>query len=50
MEIRGFTIKYTKNKARRKRNEEKSLQKRISELTVQTENNRNKYLMRKIPL
>ena len=41
MEIRGFTVKYTKIKARRRRDEEKILQNKINELILRAEKNRN---------
>lgn len=41
MEIRGFTVKYSKNKARERRDEEKFLQNRINDLLAKAEKNRN---------
>ena len=41
MEIRGFTVKYTKTKARERRDEEKFLQNRINDLIAKAEKNRN---------
>ena len=40
MEIRGFTVKYTKIKARERRDEEKFLQNRINDLIAKTEKNK----------
>ena len=37
MEIRGFTVKYTKTKARERRDEEKFLQNRINDLIAKAE-------------
>ncbi|KAL9979395.1 hypothetical protein ACROYT_G017054 [Oculina patagonica] len=41
MEIRGFTVKFSKIKARRRRDEEVFLQKKINELFTKAEKNRN---------
>ena len=41
MEIRGFTVKYTKIKARERRDEEKFLHNRINDLIAKAEKNRN---------
>lgn len=41
MEIRGFTVKFSKMKARRKRDEEVFHQKKINELITKPEENRN---------
>ena len=41
MEIRGFTVKYTKIKARERRDEEKFLQNRINDLIAKAEKNKN---------
>ena len=41
MEIRGFPVKYTKIKARERRDEEKFLQNRINDLIAKTEKNKN---------
>ena len=41
MEIRGFTVKYTKIKARERRDEEKFLQNRINDQLAKAEKNRN---------
>ena len=37
MEIRGFTVKFSKTKARKRRDEEFSLQKKINELFITAE-------------
>ena len=37
MEIRGFTVKFSKTKARKRRDEESSLQKKINELFIKAE-------------
>ena len=37
MEIRGFTIKYSKIKARKRRDEEKTLQNKMNELITKAE-------------
>ena len=39
MEIRGFTIKFSKIKAKRRRNEESILQNKANQLLEQTEKN-----------
>ena len=39
MEIRGFTIKYSKRKAKKYRNEEKLLHKKANDLQAKAENN-----------
>ena len=41
MEIRGFTVKFSKTKARKRRDDESSLQKKINELFIKAEKNRN---------
>ena len=41
MEIRGFTVKYTKIKARERHDEEKFLQNSINDLIAKTEKNKN---------
>ena len=41
MEIRGFTVKYTKTKAKRRKNEELTLQNKINELQLSLERNPN---------
>ena len=41
MEIRGFTVKYSKTKAKRRKNEELTLQKKINELLLSLERNPN---------
>ena len=41
MEIRGFTVKFSKTKARKRRDEESSLQKKINELFIKAEKNKN---------
>ncbi|KAL9962045.1 hypothetical protein ACROYT_G031110 [Oculina patagonica] len=41
MEVRGFTVKYTKIKARKRRDEEKFLQDKMNDLFTKAENNRN---------
>ena len=41
MEIRGFTVKYTKIKARERRDEEKFLQNRINYLIAKAEKSKN---------
>ena len=39
MEIRGFTIKYSKRKAKKNRDEEKLLHKKVNDLQTRAENN-----------
>ena len=39
MEIRGFTIKYSKRKAKKHRDEEKLLHKKVNDLQARAENN-----------
>jgi len=39
MEIRGFTIMYSKRKAKKYRDEEKSLHKKVNDLQARAENN-----------
>ena len=39
MEIRGFIIKYSKRKAKKYRDEEKSLHKKVNDLQARSENN-----------
>ena len=41
MEIRGFTVKFSKTKARKRRDEESSLQKKIIELFIKAEKIKN---------
>ena len=41
MEIRGFTVKFFKTKARKRRDEESFLQKKINELFIKAEKNKN---------
>ena len=41
MEIRGFAVKFSKTKARKRRDEESSLQKKINELFIKAEKNKN---------
>ena len=41
MEIRGFTVKYAKSKARKRKNDEVTLQNKINELQLKLENNPN---------
>ena len=41
MEIRGFTVKYAKTKAKRRKNEELTLQNKINELLLSLERNPN---------
>ena len=41
MEIRGFTVTFSKTKARKRRDEESSLQKKINELFIKAEKNKN---------
>ena len=41
VKIRGFTVKFSKTKARKRRDEESSLQKKINELFIKAEKNKN---------
>ena len=41
MEIRGFTVKYSKLKAKRRKNDELILQNKINELQLKLESNPN---------
>jgi len=41
VEIRGFTVKFSKTKARKRRDEETFLQKRINELFLKAEKGKN---------
>ena len=41
MEIRGFTIKYSKPKAKKTKNEERLLQNKVNELSQKSETNPN---------
>ena len=41
MEIRGFTVKFSKTKARKRRNEETFLQKKLNELFLKAEKSKN---------
>ena len=43
MEIRGFTVKYAKTKAKRRKSEELTLQNKINELQLSLERNPNNY-------
>ena len=40
MEIRGFTVKFSNTKARKRRDEESSLQKKSNELFIKAEKNK----------
>ena len=41
MEITGFTVKFSRTKARKRLDEEPSLQKKINELFIKAEKNKN---------
>ena len=44
MEIRGFTVKYAKSKAKRCKNDEVTLQNKINELKLESSPNNSQYL------
>ena len=49
MEIRGFTIKYSKLKAKKRKNEERLLQNKVNELSQKSETNpSNKQLLNEL--
>ena len=50
MEIMGFTVKYAKTNANRRENEELKLQKKINELQLSLERNRNNHHTQNEPL
>jgi len=45
VEIRGFTVKFSKTKARKRRDEETFLQKRINELFLKAEKGKNRHII-----